>query len=708
VHAYDLDGKHVWTHYIRTKSRAYPLFIGDRILFTGYNQHAYLLDANGRLLDDLRICGAVNGSPAAMGDDAIIITATLMAQRIKFGAPKSPYGPTPEPHNVSVAWRGNHAVIGNPAGALINAHLELVDEGGGRWIQAMMSARSAFEIALPESGHAGRLEVSVCDADGRELARDTREKSKEIWAPQPAPITAWATNAYGLFDETAAGPSEEDRELQAVSIPNLYIGETDQAACIIRAQEPCRARVEVNFATPFGGAIKLYQLAPVSTINGEKAIDALVDLGDAGLVQLSGRQAVKIWVSANADAAAPGDYAGEIDVKPLEANLQPISLPLLIHVPDLRMRRPFPLALCTWDYIPNKWFPSRTKEVLDDMCRHGVSVWPRTNCAPKATADAAGNVVLDYAALDEELLRLQDRGQLLIQLGVPSVEFPAGTGDAAKHAGQIGYLHQLRDHLRSHGWDYDDYAFYPVDEPGLGFGPNIPPLIEAAKLFREADPKFRIYTDPVPTISRKDFDSIESLIDVWCPNMRMVTGLDAAEPRIKRIMDSGDTVWSYDCVAQVKSISPLRYNRAAAWRARHFGLDGIGFWTFSTTEHDHWTPPVKGIEEYALVYPGVMPVPSVRWEAVRDGLEDIAAAALLEQAIDKHKDDPARASLVEQAKQVLRIAQNDIVELSDQAFIESRDYLRQGDRRIWHTATDAAVYNEIRARIERLTIDLMN
>ena len=44
------------------------------------------------------------------------------------------------------------------------------------------------------------------------------------------------------------------------------------------------------------------------------------------------------------------------------------------------------------------------------------------------------------------------------------------------------------------------------------------------------------------------------------------------------------------------------------------------FWTHSTTEVDHWFAG-KGInDEYALVYPGALPVPSVRWEAVRDGL----------------------------------------------------------------------------------------
>ena len=100
---------------------------------------------------------------------------------------------------------------------------------------------------------------------------------------------------------------------------------------------------------------------------------------------------------------------------------------------------------------------------------------------------------------------------------------------------------------------------------------------------------------------------------------------------------SAGTVWSYECVGQVKSLSPLRYNRANAWRAKFFGLAGIGFWTHSTTEANLWFRGKTFNDEYALVYPGELPVPSARWEAIRDGLEDVASITLLEQQIQRHR-----------------------------------------------------------------------
>jgi hypothetical protein len=234
----------------------------------------------------------------------------------------------------------------------------------------------------------------------------------------------------------------------------------------------------------------------------------------------------------------------------------------------------------------------------------------------------------------------------------------------------------------------------------------VPIYVYAAELFREADPKFRIYTDPVPGLSWRDFERIDPLVDVWCPNMRLVTGLLVGDPRIQRIMDSDKPVWSYECVSQVKSLSPLAYNRANAWRAWHFGLDGIGLWTFSTTQADHWLANADKNDEYALVYPGEMPVSSVRWEALRDGLEDVAAMAMLKERIEANRNKPDKADLVKEAEDALRIATVDVMEMSAPAFIESRDFRAQGNRRIWHTRADELLFRMHRANIARLTMEL--
>jgi len=60
-------------------------------------------------------------------------------------------------------------------------------------------------------------------------------------------------------------------------------------------------------------------------------------------------------------------------------------------------------------------------------------------------------------------------------------------------------------------------------------------------------------------------------------------------------------------------------------------------WTHSQTGKDHRFAGSSINNEYALVYPGKEPVSSLRWEAVRDGLEDIAAIYLLEYYIGENR-----------------------------------------------------------------------
>ena len=453
----------------------------------------------------------------------------------------------------------------------------------------------------------------------------------------------------------------------------------------------------------FGGSVSIREVTATGSVNGERIPDALPKLGDAGIVTIPPQHSTKIWMSVDTHGAIPGVYTGLVSIDLLNQTNK-IELPVTIEVLNLRLPKEHSLTFCTWDYVPNRWFPSRSKEVLDDMARHGVNVFPRSTLPP-ARCDAAGKLTLDWTTLDAELDRLQGRGKILFHLNHPPITFAVQKSDTEKRATEIAYIHALRDHLRERGRGYDDYAFYLLDEPGLDYGVNLHVLLESGQLFRDADPKLLTYTDPVAGLSWKDFERIEPLVDVWAPNMRLVTGLLSGDPRVKRIMKA-KTVWSYECVSQVKSLSPLLYNRANAWRAKFFGLGGIGFWTHSTTEVDHWFAGKTFNDEYALVYPGDLPVPSLRWEAVRDGLEDVSAVTLLEQAIERQRPSSAKRELVEQGEEVLRIALRDIMESSDETFLESRDFLREGDRVLWHTPADVETFRRHRAEIARLTLAL--
>jgi len=741
LHAVDITGKHLWTHLFRTKVRGTPLVLEDevgqgrfQIFVPTFHQHVYQFNENGELTDDIRLSGIM---PSALtpirgqagAQDFLVTTTTLLAYRLRPGTPASQYGAKASAQNVSVHpplfeanQKATGVIVKNPNGALLKTQLSMTDTSGWTRIVGLVTARSALEIPLPNITTTGRwsCRATVQDWSGKMLDEKTWQIPSEENTPRyttanPAStntLFAWPTPPYGAFEETRLRPTDSETILGTTnSISNLYLDGSDQGAFIVASRRDQSTEARITVTRPvradgqsFGGAILLREVIPTGSVNGEQVPDALPALNNAGLVRLAPNRSIKIWVSIDTHGAQAGSYAGSITFTPLSSSLPNIELPLRLEILNLRLPKEFPLRLCTWDYVPNRWFQSRSSEVLEDMSRHGVNIFPRSTIPP-GRVDGAGKLGIDWTVLDAELDRLEHRGKILFQLGHPPIQFPVEKGAEDKHALELEYIRALRDRLKTRGWSNADYAFYLLDEPGLDYGTNVPVLLDAGKLFREADPQLLTYTDPVPGLSWKDFQLIEPLVDVWAPNMRLVSGLLSGDPRIQQIMKK-KTVWSYECVSQVKSLSPLRYNRANAWRAQFFGLSGIGFWTHSTTEADIWFGGKTINDEYALVYPGELPVPSVRWEAVRDGLEDVAAMTLLKEQIKKHRDAGTQSALVEQAEQELRIALCDVMELSDEAFVESRDFLREGDRVIGHTGTDVSLFAHHREEIARFTLAL--
>lgn len=735
LHAINVKGQPEWTHLFRTKTRAAPLVLdtnGDgrnEVFVPTFHQHVYAFDDEGKLIDDVRLSGIMPAALAPIIDpksgraDLVVANNTLLGYRLRPGQPKSPYGETPAAQDISLEWPPANAssvhqalVVRNPRGALVNVQVTLSASSGPRQIRETLTTRSQFEMPLPATVGTSKqtLRATVWDASGRVLKESTWTPTADrppVPEPPPNRLLAWPVRPYDTFTESKLTPTaaaSSSVENRTITVDSLYLDEADQGAFMIAStcSEPIRARVLLPCpkraeGTEFAGSITLRQVIPVGSFNGEQVGDPLPALGNAGLVTIPVNRAVKIWISVDAHGAKPGSYQGRVRVVPLQASVETIEIPFVLEVLDLHLPREMPLTLCTWDYVPNHWFPTRSKEVLDDMSRHGVNVFPRTTI-PAARVTADGKLNIDWTTLDAELDRLKGRGKILFQLNHPPIESATKPSNDQKRLRELEYIRAFRDHLAQHGRNYSDYAFYLLDEPGLDYGPNIAILLDIGHLIRDADPKLLTYTDPVPGLSWQDFERIEPLVDVWAPNMRLVSGLLSGDPRIERIRKA-KTVWSYECVAQVKSLSPLRYNRANAWRAKYFGLSGIGFWTHSTTDVDQWFTGTSVNSEYALVYPGELPVPSVRWEAVRDGLEDVAAIDLLEQLIARHRKNGTKPELVQQAESALRIAQRDIMELSDEAFVESRDYLQKGDRVIDHSATDVDTFQRHRKKIAKLT-----
>jgi hypothetical protein len=196
------------------------------------------------------------------------------------------------------------------------------------------------------------------------------------------------------------------------------------------------------------------------------------------------------------------------------------------------------------------------------------------------------------------------------------------------------YLQGLTGHLRERGW-LDEAFVYWFDEPDpkdYDFVMN-----GFARLKRHAPDLTRMLTEQVE----------EGLIggpDLWCP-----VSYHFDPGRAQERMDAGDRFWWYVCTGPKSPYATLFIDHPATnlrvwlWQTWQRGIDGIliwqsNYWTstaaYPDPEHPqnpYLYPPVDAADGHPghPVLKG--PVDSIRWEMLRDGIEDYEYLAMLQR-----------------------------------------------------------------------------
>ena len=132
----------------------------------------------------------------------------------------------------------------------------------------------------------------------------------------------------------------------------------------------------------------------------------------------------------------------------------------------------------------------------------------------------------------------------------------------------------------------------------------------------------------------------------------------------------GNPVWMYEALAPAKSFSPYQYYRLMPWKAFKLGLTGVGFWTYANHyKISSWDDTGIPKGHYNVVYKeynspvntlGEKLIPSRRWEAFREGIEDyqylfeLKKAIALNMTTNPEKAKKAKLMLKQQVDNVLQ------------------------------------------------------
>ena len=385
--------------------------------------------------------------------------------------------------------------------------------------------------------------------------------------------------------------------------------------------------------------------------------DALIPLDAAGVVSVGPQQTVELWIRLDTKyhACPAGVHRADLRIVDLRHGAaSETKLPLSITVRD------FDLASVSQEMKVQAWaelsagrsFVVRGQEqaALEQLLDYGVNVLnlePGQVPWPRLTADGELASPIDYAAHDQAMQFLRQKGNPLVLIfmnlddnNVANWELRNGLApnSEAWRRGMKNWLTDWTRHLQSLGLTTRDYALYFTDEPGPE---ELDRYRIVGQIVREIDPSIQIYINSGEMYHDAALnDALMEVTDIWQPDETV--GF-AADPNLLPALKKypGKQLWVYACRTGMRSrrSNAHDYYRLMAWRAMRDGLTGIGYWSYcaaASSDEDLWDGTRVPASGAVLVYPGEKaPLSSVRWELVRQSIDDTKYVQLLRDLAEK-------------------------------------------------------------------------
>ncbi|MCK5740555.1 DUF4091 domain-containing protein [bacterium] len=245
------------------------------------------------------------------------------------------------------------------------------------------------------------------------------------------------------------------------------------------------------------------------------------------------------------------------------------------------------------------------------------------------------------------------------------------------------YLRQVTAHLKKKGWLDKAYVYW-FDEPqerDMHF------VAESNRTLRKLAPGLKIF------LTQEPVSELIGQVDIWCVRPHTFD-----EKQVQLAQKRGEEVWSYLCTnpkAPYPTLfidSPAINLRMWLWLSWKYQLDGILVWEATywhspaaypkSAWQNPWRDPMAyragygekpgergywGNGDGRFIYPpnqDIMqdkqpyltgPVNSIRWEMLREGIEDFEYFVLLEQKVNALKSKGASQNKIKPLEQLLEI-----------------------------------------------------
>jgi len=340
-------------------------------------------------------------------------------------------------------------------------------------------------------------------------------------------------------------------------------------------------------------------------------------------VDLAAGRTRRFWITVKIPTtAAAGRYEGKLQICQDGALLA--EVPYEIEVLPIQLAELDDIAY--FMYFPVEWLPewahskAYLKKVLADMKEHGI------NATTARTARPDGHPLLTTAM--PGFLSIADTLEAIDETKLLPANGKVIWIWAAAHSARSLFAEEVR----KRGYEM---VFYAIDEPGTE---------EKYKQVRAVVPMLRKNCPGVPiatAISDEGIKAVGDYYDIWIRPMVQVD-----EARIAEAKRRGKRLWIYECQLAPTDTLTSRYTFGyGLWRT---GATGASFWAYCSGGRQAWDRfgqrPPKDYTDYDPSYTHYYdfvwcvpdgPIPSVGWEAAREGIDDYRYLRTLEQLIAK-------------------------------------------------------------------------
>jgi len=400
-------------------------------------------------------------------------------------------------------------------------------------------------------------------------------------------------------------------------------------------------------------------------------------------------QAVFLTVKIPRDAK-PGSYKGAVTIITERGNK---SLPLKLTVYPLTLTDDRHLMVTEWyttsrfkkfhdiDSSRSERFYEMLKVYAENMAEHRQNIFRVSIDLIESSQDANGKLKFDFSRFDKWAEIFWNTGRMdLLETGFVA-RFGRGgwssreillrdfrvqkksTNQVIKIPGKEflpQFLPAFENHLREKGW-LEKTVFHIADEPS---NHNVMSWRQASEYIHKYAPSLR-RIDAIETTHC--FDRLE----IWIPKL---DHLAAWYDIYKKAQRQGYELWFYTVgIFQKGSYPnktvdvPLIESRILHWLNYRFGLKGYLHWGFNHWTDDPFKTPGKHRGDGWHVYPkqdGL--INSLRWEQMRNGIQDYEYLWMLENKINKIRETLSErlSTMIEPSRRPIEIASQAVKTMS--------------------------------------------